>query len=94
MLTLTETASTVVKGIIDRDPSVADGGLRIATTPGAESDLRVNVVTEPEPGDALIETDGARVFVSDAASAVLDDKTLDAALGENGSVTFALVPQV
>ena len=34
------------------------------------------------------------MFVSDAASAVLDNKTLDAQLGENGSVTFALVPQL
>jgi iron-sulfur cluster assembly protein len=94
MLTLTETASTVVKGIIDRDATIADGGLRIATAPGTERDLQVEVVAEPQPGDALIETDGARVFVSDAASTVLDDKTLDAQLGENGSVTFALVPQL
>lgn len=94
MLTLTETASTVVKGIVERDPAVADGGLRIATTPGTERDLQVEVVAEPQPGDALIETDGARVFVSDAASAVLENKTLDAELGENGAVTFALVPQI
>ncbi|MEP6478368.1 MAG: iron-sulfur cluster assembly accessory protein [Rhodoglobus sp.] len=93
MLTLTETASTVVKGIVERDPTVTDGGLRIATKPG-DSDLQVSVVAEAQPGDALIETDGARVYVSDAASAVLDDKTLDAHLGENGSVTFALVPQL
>lgn len=96
MLTLTDTASTVVKGIIARDPAatVTDGGLRIATMPGTERDLQVEVVAEPQPGDALVETDGARVFVSDAASAVLDNKTLDAQLGENGSVTFALVPQL
>lgn len=94
MLTLTETASTVVKGIVERDPSVTDGGLRIATTPGDETDLKVTVVAEAQPGDALVETDGARVFVSDTASAILDDKTLDAHLGDNGTVTFALVPQL
>lgn len=96
MLTLTETASTVVKGILDRDPAVTvtDGGLRIATLPGTERDLQVEVVAEPQPGDALIENSGARVFVTEAASAVLDNKTLDAQLGENGSVTFALVPQL
>lgn len=94
MLTLTETASTVVKGIVDRAPDISDGGLRIATTPGTERDLQVAVVAEPLPGDVLIENEGARVFVSDEASAVLDNKTLDAQLGENGSVTFALVPQL
>jgi iron-sulfur cluster assembly protein len=93
MLTLTETATTVVKGIVERDPAVADGGLRIGTMPGTEKELQVAVVAEPQPGDSLIENNGARVFISDAASAVLENKTLDAQVGDNGTVTFALVPQ-
>lgn len=93
MLTLTETATTVVKGIVERDPAIADGGLRIGTMPGTDRELRVNVVAEPQPGDALIENDGARVYISDAASAVLENKTLDAKVGDNGTVTFSLAMQ-
>lgn len=94
MLTLTETATTVVKSIVDRDPVVTDGALRIGTTPGNEREFQISVVADGQPGDRLVENDGARVLVAAAATAVLDDKTLDAQVGENGSVTFALVPQL
>lgn len=93
MLTLTETATTAVKAIISGNPDIAGGGLRIGhgleDTPG----FAVSVVANPEPGDSTVESDGAKVFLEPAASAVLGDKTLDAQI-ENGSVTFALVPQV
>ncbi|MDH6181472.1 iron-sulfur cluster assembly protein [Microbacteriaceae bacterium SG_E_30_P1] len=92
MLTLTETASTVVKSIIDRDPNVNDGALRIASGT-SERDFAIAVVSGPEPGDDLVESDGARVFLEQGASQALGDKTLDAQVSETGSVTFALVPQ-
>ena len=53
----------------------------------------ISVVANPLPGDSTVESDGAKVFLEPAASAVLDDKTLDAQI-DNGSVTFALVPQL
>jgi len=92
MLTLTETASTVVKSIVDRDPTISDGALRIATGE-TSNDFAISVVSEPQPGDALIESHGAKVFVESGASTVLDDKTLDADVSEAGAITFALVPQ-
>ncbi len=94
MLTLTETAATVVKSIVDRDPNVTDGALRIGTGPGGDREFEIAVVAQPEAGDAIVENDGARLFVAESASAILTDKALDAQVGENGSVTFALVPQV
>lgn len=93
MLTLTETASTVVKSIVDQDQTVTDGGLRIGQMPGNDRQFQIAVVAEPLPGDALVEDAGARVFLEPAATALLDDKTLDAQVGENGAVTFALIPQ-
>ena len=92
MLTLTETASTVVKSIVDRDPVVTDGALRIGASPHSDREFEISVVADAQPGDALVENNGARVFVAETATAVLDDKTLDAQVGENGAVTFALVP--
>jgi Fe-S cluster assembly iron-binding protein IscA len=94
MLTLTETATTAVKAIISGNPEIAGGGLRIGEgLPEDSPGFAVSVVANPEPGDSTVERDGARVFLEPAASLMLDDKTLDAQV-ENGSVTFALVPQV
>lgn len=93
MLTLTETASTVVKSIVDQDQTVTDGGLRIGQMPGNDRQFQIAVVAEPQPGDALVEDAGAKVFLEPATTALLDDKTLDAQVGENGAVTFALIPQ-
>jgi Fe-S cluster assembly iron-binding protein IscA len=93
MLTLTETATTVVKTIVDQDPNVTDGALRIGTAPGRDREFQIAVVGEAQPGDTVVETDGARVLVSESAVPALEDKTLDAQVSENGAVTFALVPQ-
>ena len=93
MLTLTETATTAVKAIISGSPDAEGGGLRIGQGTEDSQGFAVSVVANPMPGDSTVESDGARVFLEPATSAVLDDKTLDAQI-DNGSVTFALVPQV
>ncbi len=93
MLTLTESASTVVKSIVDREPTAADGALRIAPGATGENDFTVSIVTEPAPGDQLVESGGARVYLEQSASLALDDKVLDAQVSESGAVTFALVSQ-
>ena len=90
MLTLTETTTTAVKAIISGNPDIEGGGLRIGQGLDDNQGFAVSVVANPLPGDATVESDGARVFLEPAASAVLDDKTLDAQI-ENGSVTFALI---
>ena len=48
---------------------------------------------EPEPADAVVEADGARVFLDSTAQAALDDQVLDAQMNEDGSVRFALAAQ-
>ncbi len=92
MLTLTETATTVVKSIVDRDPNVADGAVRIGRG-ATDRDFAIAVVDAPQPGDDVVESDGARVYLEPAVSLVLEDKTLDAHVTETGAVTFALVSQ-
>ena len=92
MLTLTETASTVVKSIIDRDQNSTDGALRIASGRN-DRDFAIAVVSTPEPGDQLVEQHGAKVYLEPSASVALDDKTLDAEVTETGAVSFALVEQ-
>lgn len=94
MLTLTETATNAVKAIIDGTPDAAGGGLRIGQGSADNQGLAVSIVAEPAPGDSTVESGGAKVFLEPAAAAVLDDRALDAQVGDNGSVTFAIVPQV
>ncbi len=66
-----------------------------ARTPGAEGTaVHITFVTEPEPADRVIETGAAAdVFVAPAAVALLDDQVLDAEVGPDGAVMFALHSQ-
>jgi iron-sulfur cluster assembly protein len=88
MITLTESASTVVKTFVDRSEASQTAGLRIHhdSTPG----FSVGITAQPEPSDVIVESEGARVFVAEDVMAALDDKVLDAAVTDDGSVRFAL----
>ncbi|MEE6273554.1 adhesin [Georgenia wangjunii] len=91
MLTLTETAKSAIVGITAQAGLPETGGVRIALA--QESDqIELSLVPEPEAGDDVIDAEGARVFVQDAASPVLADHTLDAAESAEG-IGFALVAQ-
>ena len=90
MLTLTDTATTVVKSIVEKAPQADAAGLRIHGDSADATNFSVTVVTDAEPGDAVVESDGARVFLEPNASQALDDKVLDAEVSDVGAVTFAL----
>ena len=89
MLTLTENAASAVKTLTSQIPTEA-GGLRIREADQAEAGFELALAPSPEPDDAVIETDGARVFVEQAATVPLNDRVLDAQVGEDGSLSFAL----
>jgi len=65
MLTLTENASTIVKDIASRTSREEGAGLRISTDPGLDSVFSVTAAEHPEPGDEVVEQDGATVYPSD-----------------------------
>ena len=94
MLNLTENASTVVKGIADQIPEA--NGLRItalATEEAQPPSFDVAPAAQAEPGDEVVEADGATVFLDGDAAQELDDKVLDASVDQEGRVEFALAPQ-
>ena len=93
MLTLTENASMAVKSIVGQVPDAPDGGLRIRDTGSAETGFELGIAPQPESTDAVVETEGARVFLDAGAALVLDDKVLDAQMEQDGSVRFALAGQ-
>jgi iron-sulfur cluster assembly protein len=91
MLTLTENATTVVKGIADQVPEAA--GLRITGGPAEQPSLEVAPAAAAEPGDATVEQEGATVYLDENAVLLLDDKILDARVDDEGRVEFALGQQ-
>lgn len=94
MLTLTETATNVVKAIIEQNPDVENAGLRInADGTDATAELGVAVVEAPQESDQVLEQDGARIFLDEGATVALADKVLDAQVGSDGSVSFAIGQQ-
>lgn len=91
MLTLTETAQTVITGIVGQSDAAETGGLRIS---GADGDqLNVGVAPAPVEGDQVLDAEGARVFLDETATTALDDKVLDAAPDDAGRVTFTIAQQ-
>jgi len=76
MLALTEQAKEVIKGIAEEVGP--DGGLRItASGDNGDTALDFGLVPAPADGDRVVEDDGAKVFLDEAAAAVLADMTLD-----------------
>jgi Fe-S cluster assembly iron-binding protein IscA len=93
MLTLTDTASTVVKEIVERSGGPVGSGLRIDSDGTSSTEFAVSIVPTPEAQDAVVERGGARVYLAEDAAQALDDKTLDAHVGEDGRVAFDILPQ-
>ena len=89
MLTLTENASTVVKTLLDQTDG-QQSGLRISQDAADSPALHVMPTEAPQPGDQVLEEDGARVFLEETAALTLDDKVLDAQVDTEGGVQFSI----
>jgi iron-sulfur cluster assembly protein len=93
VLTLTENASTVVKTLVDQSGNAQQGGLRISQDAPDSPALHVIPSESPQPGDQVLEEDGARVFLEEIAAETLDDKILDAQVDDQGGVQFTIAGQ-
>jgi len=93
MLTLTDTASTVVKEIVARRDGPEGTGLRISAEDPDATEFSVAVVPMPEEHDTVVEQAGAHVYLGEIAALALDDKTLDARVSDDGRVSFDVLPQ-
>ncbi len=92
MLVVTETATTVIRELVDRPDVPDDAGLRIATTEPGNSKLTVTTTT-PADGDQVVESNGARVYLEPESAQLLDDKVLDARVDDQGGVQFLVGAQ-
>ncbi|MBO3663861.1 Fe-S cluster assembly protein HesB [Microbacterium stercoris] len=92
MLTLTENAADAVRTIVSQTPDAQTAGLRIQGTSSSPDGYALTLAPSPTPGDAVVETGDARVFLEQDAADELDDKVLDAQVTDEG-VRFALAVQ-
>ena len=88
VLTMTDNAADVVQKIVEQTVADEQAGLRISQT--ADESLALTPAATSEPGDQVVEENGARVFLDEGAAALLDDKILDAQVEADGSVQFAV----
>ncbi|HLU75945.1 MAG TPA: Fe-S cluster assembly protein HesB [Nonomuraea sp.] len=88
MLTLTENAAQAIRSLTAGAPEPTQSGIRIASSGDDASSLTLSLATAPEPSDAVVESEGARVYLDPVAASVLDDKALDAGADDQGAVSF------
>ena len=80
MLAVSDSAAHAIEAILEQQDAPDGAGLRIGMTTqdGAEPQLGVGLAASPQPSDAVVEHNGANVFVSEEVTEVLDGKLLDA----------------
>jgi len=88
MVTLTEGAVSAIRGLAQQVEDAPTGGLRIAD--GGGGALQLGVVQGPEPGDAVVDAGGAKLFLDETAERTLDGKALDARPDGNGQLLFTV----
>ncbi|WP_052423065.1 hypothetical protein [Nonomuraea candida] len=90
MLTLTDNAVVAIRDLMVGEDVPADAGLRISPKADEAGTLEVSLASTPHAGDQVVEKEDVRVFVSEDAVPILDDKALDAQPGTPGQPTFRL----
>ena len=85
MLVLTPNATTVIKDLTTQ-PEIPEGsGLRIAPASDGSGELQLSLQATPAPGDEVIDSQGARVFLEPATANLLSDQALDAQVTDGGA---------
>lgn len=92
MLTMTDNAVFVIREIAAQQQAPESAGLRIAADQTAGS-LTLTLADQPDTGDQVVDSSGARVFLDPDAAAMLQDKALDAAVDDDGGVRFGIASQ-
>jgi iron-sulfur cluster assembly protein len=92
MLTITPTASALIRQLVDTSDVPESAGVRIAA--GEPTDLgtplELALVDGPEPGDEVVGGEDASVFLEPEIAGDLDHTVLDAEMIDDGRIQFAL----
>jgi Fe-S cluster assembly iron-binding protein IscA len=92
MLAVTDRASAAICEILGPPNMESGAGLRISSDPAVGS-VQLSVSAGPLEGDAVVESNGARVFIEPRIVPILDDKALDVEPDGTGDMQFSLGPK-
>src|SRR5262249_14887869 len=93
LLALTDSAVEAVRMIMSSTDEDGAAGVRLmAEQDGVETRFLLSISAMPAEDDAVVEEDGARVFLDTRAASLLDEKVLDARIDEN-RVAFQIEDQ-
>jgi iron-sulfur cluster assembly protein len=94
VLAISQGAAEVIKQLVSSGQVPEEGGIRVsaASIDDQSMKLDLSLALSPEPGDAIVEEEGANVFVEQRVVPFLDDKTLDVSV-EADRVIFSIVEQ-
>jgi iron-sulfur cluster assembly protein len=92
VLTLTDRAAATIRSLTSQPGIPAETGLRMSVQDSSAGTLALSL-EGPQPGDAVIEDSGAKVFVESDAADIVGDSELDAELDEQGHASFMLAQQ-
>jgi iron-sulfur cluster assembly protein len=90
LLALSLAASEAIKGLVAASDLPPNAGVRISNDLQGPGNFELSLAREPGKADAVVEEQGASVFVDDDVIPLLDDKTLDARI-DGDRVTFGFV---
>jgi iron-sulfur cluster assembly protein len=91
VLTVTHEASEAIRTLTDQTPEPENSGLRISVeaSDAGSPELALSVTDGPYPQDQVVDAEGANVFVDEALVPLMEDKTLDATVQDEG-VAFSI----
>lgn len=90
MITMTPQAHRVIRRVTAHPRVGRRSGLRIAARGPRTEDLKVRTAAAPEPGDRVVERDGARLYLDGTAAPRVDGRVLDAVTEDSGRVQFVV----
>lgn len=92
MLMLTRDAADAIKGLAEAPGAEGVRISALTSVDAAAPGLQVTLARGPDAQDAVVEAEGARIFLAPDAAQALDDKVLDANV-EGEEVRFAVMLQ-
>lgn len=90
MLAISPAASEAIKGLLAASDLPPSAGVRLSGHPQQQGSFELSLSPEAGEADAVVEQQGATVFVDDELVPLLDDKTLDAQT-QGERVAFTIV---
>jgi Fe-S cluster assembly iron-binding protein IscA len=88
MVTLTDDAVSVIRGLTQQATEVPTAGIRIADD--GDNSLGLRLVEAPQPGDTVVDVSGAKLFLDATAEEALDGKVLHAQSDSRGRLQFTV----